>query len=37
MVGIVDEVAGEVPKAFIARSEGSNITEKEIIKYVESM
>ncbi|KAG7023393.1 4-coumarate--CoA ligase [Cucurbita argyrosperma subsp. argyrosperma] len=29
-----DEVAGEVPVAFIVRSDGSNITEDEIKQYI---
>ncbi|MED6196663.1 4-coumarate--CoA ligase 1 [Stylosanthes scabra] len=34
VVPMKDEVAGEVPVAFVVRSNGSNITEDEIKKYI---
>ncbi|KAL4346112.1 hypothetical protein AHAS_Ahas11G0345800 [Arachis hypogaea] len=34
VVPLKDEVAGEVPVAFVVRSNGSNITEDEIKKYI---
>ena len=34
MIGIPDEEAGELPKAFVVRQPGANITAEQIIQYV---
>ncbi|XP_005111972.1 4-coumarate--CoA ligase [Aplysia californica] len=35
VIGVADEMAGELPKAFIVKKSGSNVTEEEIKKFVE--
>jgi len=34
VVGVTDEVYGEVVKAFVIKKQDSNLTERELIKYV---
>ncbi|KAJ9580127.1 hypothetical protein L9F63_004200 [Diploptera punctata] len=34
VIGVPDEVAGELPLAFVVKQPGSNVTKEEIIKYV---
>nr|CAD7396222.1 unnamed protein product [Timema poppensis] len=35
VVGVPDEVSGELPKAFVVKKQGVDVTEEEIIKFVE--
>ena len=37
VVGIDDDSAGEVPLACVIVKEGHNVTEQEIVKFVEGM
>lgn len=34
VIGIPDEMAGEIPKAFVVRKLGSKITEKELVDFI---
>lgn len=34
VIGIPDEISGELPLAFVVKQPGANITKEEIIKYV---
>jgi 4-coumarate--CoA ligase len=34
VVGIPDEMAGELPKAFVVKRPGSDVTEKDIERFV---
>lgn len=34
VVGVPDALADEVPKAFIVKKEGSELTDKDVLKYV---
>jgi len=34
VVGIPDEVAGELPRAYVVKREGAQVTESEIIQYL---
>jgi acyl-coenzyme A synthetase/AMP-(fatty) acid ligase len=34
VVGVPDEVAGELPLAFVVKQPGSSVTKEDIIKYV---
>ncbi|CAG5134861.1 unnamed protein product, partial [Candidula unifasciata] len=35
VIGVPDQAAGELPKAFIVKKPGSSVTEEEIIKFIE--
>ena len=35
VVGVPDEAAGELPKAFVVKKEGTQLTAEEIVKFVE--
>ncbi|BFZ12021.1 hypothetical protein BsWGS_15060 [Bradybaena similaris] len=35
VIGVPDEAAGELPKAFIVKKPGSNVSEAEIIQFIE--
>ncbi|XP_059160345.1 uncharacterized protein LOC131943957 isoform X2 [Physella acuta] len=35
VIGVPDDQAGELPKAFVVRKPGSNLTEKEVARFVE--
>lgn len=35
VIGIPDDLAGEVPRAFVALTPGSTTTSQDIVKYVE--
>ena len=35
MIGIPDEEAGELPKAFVVRKQGSQVTEQDIVDFVQ--
>lgn len=35
VVGMPDEVAGELPRAYVVKQPETNITEKEILTFVE--
>nr|CAD7392266.1 unnamed protein product [Timema cristinae] len=35
VVGVPDEVSGELPKAFVVKKQGVDVTEEEIVKFVE--
>ena len=34
VIGVPDEIAGELPLAFVVKQPGSNVTKEEIIKYI---
>ena len=34
MIGVPDRAAGELPRAFIVRNEGVNVTEAEVYNFV---
>lgn len=36
VIGVPDEVAGELPKAFVVTKPGSNVTEKDLVDYIAS-
>ncbi|KAM3960485.1 luciferin 4-monooxygenase [Aphomia sociella] len=36
VVGLPDELAGELPLAFVVRQPGSNVSEQELVKYIAS-
>lgn len=36
VVGRPDEMAGELPTAFVVRQPGAKVTEKELVKYIAS-
>lgn len=36
VVGLPDELAGELPLAFVVRNDGQDVTETELQKYVSS-
>lgn len=35
MIGVPDPVSGQLPKAYVVRNPNENITEEEIIKFIE--
>jgi 4-coumarate--CoA ligase len=35
VVGVPDEVSGELPKAFVVKREGINMTEEQVCKFLE--
>ncbi|CAL1545805.1 unnamed protein product [Lymnaea stagnalis] len=35
VIGVPDEISGELPKAFVIKKPGSKVTEQDIIKFVE--
>lgn len=37
VIGVPDDVAGELPKAFVVKKEGSNITEEDVMEYVSAL
>lgn len=37
VIGIPDDEAGEVPKAFVVRKQGSRVSEEDIIQFIQSM
>lgn len=34
VVGIPDEIAGELPKAYVVKKPGSSVTEEEVANYL---
>ena len=34
MVGIPDDIAGELPKAYVVKRAGSSVTEEEVAKFL---
>lgn len=34
VIGVRDDVAGEIPKAFVKKQEGSSVTEDELIQFI---
>ena len=34
VVGVPDEMAGELPKAFVVKRQGSDVTEKDLERFV---
>ena len=35
VVGVADDVAGELPKAFVVKLHGSRVAEEDVIEYVQ--
>nr|CAD7259178.1 unnamed protein product [Timema shepardi] len=35
VVGVPDEISGELPKAFVVKKQGVDVSEEEIVKFVE--
>lgn len=35
VVGMPDESAGELPRAYVVKQPGTNVTENELLKFVE--